>query len=134
MKEKHEIRVGTWNVRTMKAMGKLENVKEEIRRKRLSIMGVSKVRWKDGGDFVSNGYRVMYAGGPIGVRGVAVIAEAKVTERVTEIDRFGDRIMVVKAKADPVDMVIVQSNLPTTDYEHEEVEKIYDQLEEILGK
>ena len=42
--------------------------------------------------------------------------------------------MVVKVKADPVDMVILQACLPTTDYEDEEVEKLYDQLEEILGK
>src|SRR6476469_1233797 len=124
MEEKHEIRVGTWNVQTMNAMGKLENVKEGMRRNRLSIMGVSEVRWKDGGDFDSDGYRVMYAGGPTCQRGVTVIAEAKVAERVTEIDRFGGRIMVVKVKADPVDMVIVQAYLPTTDYENEEVEKI----------
>ena len=97
-------------------------------------MGVSEVRWKDGGDFVSDGYRVMYAGGPTCQRGVAVIAEPKVVERVTEIDKFGDRIMVVKVKADLVDMVIVQAYLPTTDYEDEKVEKLYDQLEEILGK
>src|SRR6476619_7890448 len=76
----------------------------------------------------------MYAGGPTCQREVAVIAEAEVAERVTEIDRFGDRIMVVKVKADPVDMVIVQAYLPTTDCEDEEVEKLYDQLEEILGK
>ena len=31
-------------------------------------------------------------------------------------------------------MVIVQTYLPTTDYEDEEVEKLNDQLEEILGK
>src|SRR6476619_7230065 len=134
MEEKHEIRVGTWNVRTMNAMGKLENVKEEMRRNRLSILGLSEVRWKDGGDFVSDGYRVMYAGCPTCQRGVAVIAEAKVAERVTEIDRFGDRIVVLKVKPDPVDMVIVQAYLLTTDYEDEEVEKLYDQLEEILGK
>src|SRR6476619_4000998 len=42
--------------------------------------------------------------------------------------------MVVKVKTDPVDMMIVQAYLPTTDYEDEEVEKLYDQLEEILGK
>jgi len=72
----------------------------------------------------------MYAGGPTCQRGVAVIAEAKVAERVTEIDRFGGRIMVVKVKADPVDMVIVQAYLPTTDYGHEGVEQLYDQLEE----
>src|SRR6476469_9949483 len=118
----------------MDAMGKLENVKAEMRRNRLSIMGVSEARWKDGGGFVSDGYRIMYVGGPTCQRGVAVIAEAKVAVRVTEIDRFGDRIMVLKVKADPVDMVIVQAYLPTTDYEDKEVEKLYDQLEEILGK
>src|SRR6478609_3310459 len=75
-----------------------------------------------------------YVGGPTCQRVVAVIAEAKIAERVTEIDRFGDRIMVVKVKADPVDMVIVQAYLPTTDYEDEEVGKLYNQLEEILGK
>src|SRR6476661_696398 len=76
----------------------------------------------------------MYAGGLTYQRGVAVIVEAKVAERVTEEDRFGDRLMVVKVTADPVDMVIVQAYLSTTDYEDEEVEKLYDQLDEILGK
>ena len=42
--------------------------------------------------------------------------------------------MVVKVKADPVVVVIVQAYRPTTDYEDEEVEKLYDQLEEIFGK
>src|SRR6476469_637674 len=48
IEEKHEIRIGTWNVPMMNAMGKLENVKEETQRNRLSIKGVSEVRWKDG--------------------------------------------------------------------------------------
>src|SRR6476469_2450173 len=48
MEEKHEMRVETWYMRTMNAMGKLENVKEEMRRNRLSNMGVNEVRWKDG--------------------------------------------------------------------------------------
>src|SRR6476469_1165162 len=55
MEEKHEIRVGKWNVRTMNVTGKLENAKKEMWRNRLSIMGVSEVRWRDGGDFVSDG-------------------------------------------------------------------------------
>ena len=41
--------------------------------------------------------------------------------------------MVVKVKADPVDMVIVQAYLPTSDYEDEEVEKLYDQKRKYLA-
>ena len=29
----------------------------------LNILGLSEVRWKDGGNFVSDGVRIMYAGG-----------------------------------------------------------------------
>src|SRR6478609_7005701 len=63
-----------------------------------------------------------------------LLQRPKIAETVTEIDRFRDRIIVVKVRADSVDMMIVQAYLPTTDYEDEEVEKLYDQLEEILGK
>ena len=59
--------------------------------------------------YIFSDYRVIYAGVPTCQRGVAVIAEARVAERVTEIDRFRDRIMVVKVKADPMDIAIVQA-------------------------
>ena len=39
MEEKHKIRVGTWNVRTVNAARKLENVKEEMRRNRFEYYG-----------------------------------------------------------------------------------------------
>ena len=45
MEKKHEIRVATWNVQRMNPRGNLDNVKEEMRRNRLSIMGTSEVRW-----------------------------------------------------------------------------------------
>ena len=38
--------VGTWNVRTMGPRGKIENVKREMRRASINILGMSEVRWK----------------------------------------------------------------------------------------
>ena len=38
------IRVGTWNVRTL-SKGQLENVKREMVRNRVNVMGLSEVRW-----------------------------------------------------------------------------------------
>ena len=36
--------------------GKLENVKREMSRNKINILGLSEVRWKEGGDFESDGF------------------------------------------------------------------------------
>ena len=41
---KGHLRIVTWNVRTMQTRGKLENIKREMSRNRLNILGLSEVR------------------------------------------------------------------------------------------
>ena len=42
--------------------------------------------------------------------------------------------MMVKVSAEPVDIILIQVSMPTTKYEDEEVEQIYDQIEDIIQK
>ena len=105
------LRIGTWNVRSLNKVGKLEEVKREMERYRLSILGVSEVRWKGQGDFVSDGVRMIYSGGEECQRGVAIMVDAKVAKRITEVQQYSDRLIMVKVSAMPVDMVIIQVNI-----------------------
>ena len=41
---KNKLKIGTWNVRTMFQKGKLENVKKEMARLKLNVLGLSEVR------------------------------------------------------------------------------------------
>jgi hypothetical protein len=41
-KDPHQYRIGTWNVRTLNQGGKLENLKEEMEKNGVSVMGVVK--------------------------------------------------------------------------------------------
>ena len=43
-----------------------------------------------------------------------------------------DRIIAIKLKVEPVNVLIVQVYMPTLEYEDDEVEKLYDTIEEIL--
>jgi exonuclease III len=47
---------------------------------------------------------------------------------------YSDRIIAVKLKAEPVSILIVQVYMPTSQYEDDEVEELYDIIAEILEK
>ena len=45
-----------------------------------------------------------------------------------------DRLMMVRLKGKPVDVVIVQVYMPMADYKDEEVDAVYERIEELLDK
>ena len=47
----------------MGVKGKFENVKREMLRNGLAVLGVSEVRWKGNGNFESDEFRVIFSGG-----------------------------------------------------------------------
>ncbi|KAG8224842.1 hypothetical protein J437_LFUL005445 [Ladona fulva] len=47
----------------MNKKGKLENVKREMERYNISILGLSEVRWEGEGEFESRKYKITYKGG-----------------------------------------------------------------------
>ena len=128
------LHIGTWNVRTMMRKGKLENLKREMVKMKLNIVGLSEVRWKGVGDFMSDDVRVIFAGGEESQRGVAVVLDKDTAKRVTKIIQHSDRLVMVKIEAKPVDLVIFQLYMPTSDHEDEEVEELYEALEELIDK
>src|SRR6218665_1681799 len=130
---KEKISVGTWNVRTMLRQGKLANVIREMRKTKLDILGLSEVRWKEGGDFTSDGGRAIYTEAKGGQSGVAVLLEERIAKCVIRAESYKDRLLMVMIKAYPVDIVVMQVYMPTGASEEEEVDNIYEVIEEKLS-
>jgi 2C-methyl-D-erythritol 2,4-cyclodiphosphate synthase len=57
-KEHHSYKIGNWTVRTLNQAGKLENLKTEMQKNEVSVLGVSDVRWKGQGEIRSGDYTV----------------------------------------------------------------------------
>jgi len=128
------LKVGTWNVRSMLRVEKLENIKREMERSNLSIVGLTEVRWKETGDVSSDKYRVIHSGGQQSQRGVALILDPKTSQSVSEVECISDRLMRVRLRGTPVDVVVIVVYMPTTDYEDEDIEEIYEQVEDEIRK
>ncbi len=126
--------IATWNVRTMLKDGKLENIQEEMKRNKISILGLSETRWKNSGDFENDGYRILYSGGNKHERGVAVVIHKDYARRITKIVQHSDRIILVKVEGDPADIIIIQVYMPTSQHDEAEIDQLYDQIEKLIDE
>src|SRR6218665_420495 len=73
------------------------------------------------------GVRVIYTGGEESQNGIAILLDEKVARCVD-----GDRLIMVTIRAHPVNIVIMQVYMPTTAHEEDEVDSIYEKIEERL--
>ena len=126
---KGNMRIGTWNVRTMQKRGKLETIKREMSRNRLNILGLSEVQWKDSRDLISDGIRMICTAAKQDQGGIAILLDRETSMRVTKIVLQNDHLLLVKIQAEPADLVIIQVYMPTSTHEDNEVEEMYEQLD-----
>ena len=70
--------IGTWNVWSLN-QGKLEVVKQEIARVNVNILGMSKLKWTEIGEFNSDEHYIYYCGQEsLRINGVALIVNKRV--------------------------------------------------------
>jgi exonuclease III len=73
-----------------------------------------------------------YSGGDRAERGVAIVVHKSIVKSVVKKSVCSDRIIGVTLKAELVSILIVQVYMPTSEYEDDELEELYDITEEIL--
>jgi hypothetical protein len=115
-KDPHQYRIGTWNVRTPNQGGK----------------GVSEMRWKGQGEVRSGDCTTYYSRGEKSERGVPIVVHKSIVESVVKKIVCNDRLIVAKLNTEPVNVLIVQVYMLMSVYEDEEVEELYDRIEDIL--
>ena len=104
-----------------------------MERNGLNILGLGEVRGEERGNYWSGKHRVIFSGGEKdGERGVAIILDAATGKRVKKVVQCNERMILVKIEAEPVDTVLIQVYMPTSASEEEEVDKVYEQIEELM--
>ena len=124
------IRIGTWNVQTMFQKGKLENIKQEMRRMKINILGLSEMRWQGAGKITSDEFTIVYSGGDSHQRGVGILIDAECSKALKGFWSVNDRVIVMKISGKPFDIRIVQAYAPTADMA--EIESFYEAVEKAM--
>ena len=142
--KEEEFRTGSMNVGTMR--GRSAEIVETATRRRLDCgflqetnwKGVlcpsqsrSQVRWLKGKDSV---YKVFWSGNSEGTNGVGILLAKKWTDKVFEVQRPSDRIILLKLIIGKTVYTLVNVYAPQQGRPEAEKDRFYDQLNAVVAK
>ena len=129
---KEQYCIGTWNVRSMN-QGKLEVVKQEMARVNVDILAISELKWTGMGEFNSDDHYIYYCGHEsLRRNGVAIMVNKRVRNAVPGCNLKNDRMISVRFQGKPFNITVIQVYAPTSNAEVAEVERFYENLQDLL--
>ena len=103
--------------------GKLEVVKQEMARVNIDILGISKLRWTEMGEFNSDDHYIYYCGQEsLRRNGVAIIVNKRVLNAVLGCNLKNDKMISIHFQGKPFNITVIQVYTPTSNAEEAEVE------------
>ena len=124
---KEELSIGTWNVRTLWAAGKLDLLNMEMERYRCDILGIAEMRCTGAGEM--DGCSVIWSGDETKHEaGVGFLLNKKARGAMLGYKPVSDRIIVARFQAQPFNISVIQIYAPTSDSTQEEVDTFYGSL------
>ena len=107
--------------------GKLEVIKQEMARVNIDILGISELK------FNSDGHYIYYCGQECLRRNVlAIMVNKRVRNAVLGCNLKNDRMISVPFQGKPFNITVIQVYAPTSNTEEAEVERFYEDLQDIL--
>ena len=113
--------------------GKLEVVKQEMARVNVNILGISKLKWTEMGEFNSDDHYIYYCGQEsLRRNGIAIIVNKRVQNAVLGCSLKNDRMISVHFQGKPFNITVIQAYALSSNAEEAEVEQFYEDLQDLL--
>ena len=128
--------MGTWNVRTLREAGKLDELTHEMNRYRLKYLGLCEVRWKSIGETsTQEGHKLYFSGrDDKHKQGVGFFIHKNTMNCVMGCRPISSRLITIRLRATPFNITIIQAYAPTSEYDDDDVDDFYEQLQEVLDQ
>ncbi|XP_057667206.1 craniofacial development protein 2-like [Diorhabda carinulata] len=128
------LKIGTWNTQSLFEAGKLANLVQEMSRLRIDILGVAETWWPDSGICpVENGVFYYSRNQDRNHRkGVGIIISKNLIKYVVDFVPYPDRTALIKFRAKPVDLNIIQLYASTADSNDQDIEEFYSDVKGLL--
>ncbi|CAM4865120.1 unnamed protein product [Rotaria socialis] len=128
---KDTLTMGTWNVQTLWVTGKLELLRNEIKRFRFDVIGISEVRWTGKGEISGGGF-ILPGEDTTHNRGVGMLLSARAKHTLIGYNPISSRVITARFHTTPFKLTVIQVYAPTPASLDDEIELFYDSIEHAL--
>lgn len=131
-----DLRMATWNIRTMLQAGKLEEIADELKKNNMQITALQEIRWPNSGYITKKDYTFMYSGlkDMKGQRGTGFLVRGEARKCIMGFEPINERMCKLRIKGKFCNITIVSVYAPTEDKELEEKEKFYSEIMNVYDK
>ena len=99
----------------------------------IDILGISELKWTGMGEFNSDDHYIYYCRKEsLGRNGVAIIVNKRVRNAVLACNLKNDRIISVRFQGKTFNIMVIEAYAPTSNAEEAEVERFYEDLQDLL--
>ena len=113
--------------------GKLEVVKQEMARVNIDILEISEIKWTGIHEYNSDDHYIYYCGQEFLRRnGVAIMVNKRVRNAVLGCNLKNNRMISVHFQGKPFNITVIQIYALNNNAEEAEVERFYEDLQELL--
>ena len=99
----------------------------------IDILGISELKWTGTGEFNSDDHYIYYCGQEsLRRNGEAIIVNKRVQNAVIGCNLKNNRMISVHFQGKPFNITVIQVYAPTSNTEEAEVERFYEDLQDLL--
>ena len=113
--------------------GKLDVVKKSMAKVNVDILGISELKGTGMGEFNTDDHYIYYCGQEsLRRNGVAIMVNRRVQNTALGCNLKNGRMISVCFQGKPFNITVIQAYAPTSNAEEAEVERFYEDLQELL--
>ncbi|KAG7296948.1 hypothetical protein JYU34_019852 [Plutella xylostella] len=127
-----ELRLASWNVRSLFRPGAMYQVSNELQRYNIGIAALQEVRWPGKGECnVDNGTVLFYSGGDAGqhTKGTGFMVSRTLLGSVIKFDAVSDRLCILRIRGKFNNYCIINAYAPTEVSHEDSKDEFYDHVE-----
>ena len=113
--------------------GKWKVVKQEMARVNIDILRISELKGTGMGEFNSDDHYIYYCGQEsLRRNGVAIMVKKRIRNAVHGCNLKNSRMISVSFQGKPFNITVIQVYAPTSNAEEAEIERFYEDLQDLL--